>query len=216
MPAAAGVLAGGFALLVACLAVLGHLVGEIGEQESRALDTQVNPLLHALASPGMDDLMTAITSLGAIPVVPVVLGLAAGMLAIARRRREAAFLVVAVAGSVALNLALKLVIHRPRPALAWAQAMPDTSFPSGHTQTAVALYVALALVAWVVAGRRTGQVALVLAVVISAAVGLSRLYLGVHYLTDVLAGAVAGVAWLLVVGTAFEAGPALRGWREPA
>ena len=93
--------------------------------------------------------------------------------------------------------------------------LPDYSFPSGHTMNALVFYAALALIAWSIAGRRAGLIALALAALITFGVGVSRIYLGVHYLTDVVGGVLAGLAWLLVAGTALRARPAWRRWRNP-
>src|SRR3984893_13098665 len=78
----------------------------------------------------------------------------------------------------------------------------------------VVFWVALAFVLWSVFGRRVGLVALAIAVVLALAIGVSRIYLGYHYLTDVVGGLVAGIAWLLVVGAAFHARPTWRRWRS--
>ena len=102
---------------------------------------------------------------------------------------------------------MKLFFERPRHQLDWAQVLPDYSFPSGHTMNAVVFYVALALILWSVFGRRIGLIALVIAVALALGVGVSRIYLGYHYLTDVVGGLLAGIAWLLVVGAAFRARP---------
>jgi undecaprenyl-diphosphatase len=115
---------------------------------------------------------------------------------------------------VALNGTLKVVVHRPRPALPWANVLPDYSFPSGHTMNTVVFYLAIAMIVWVTLGRRPGAVAVALALVVSVAVGFSRIYLGYHYLSDVIGGFAAGLGWLLVVAVAFDTLP--RTWaRRP-
>ncbi len=75
-------------------------------------------------------------------------------------------------------------------------------------------YLTLALTAWLVSGRRIGLLVLVAGVVVALGVGVSRIYLGYHYLTDVVGGLLAGIAWLLVVGAAFRARPTWRQWRS--
>jgi undecaprenyl-diphosphatase len=77
---------------------------------------------------------------------------------------------------------------------------------------AIIFYVALALIVWSVFGRRIGVVSLVGALVLALGVGVSRIYLGYHYLTDVVGGLLAGIAWLLVVGAAFNARPRWWHW----
>jgi membrane-associated phospholipid phosphatase len=110
------------------------------------------------------------------------------------------------------SVAVKLFFHRPRPQLAWSHVPPDYSFPSGHTMNSVAFYVALAVIVWSVQGRRWGAVALAGAIALCSLIGVSRIYLGFHYFTDVFGGALAGVAWVLVTLAAFRRGPLERFW----
>jgi undecaprenyl-diphosphatase len=100
--------------------------------------------------------------------------------------------------------------------LPWAAVLPDYSFPSGHTMNALVFYLALALIAWSIAGRRAGLLAVLVAAVIVLGVGVSRIYLGFHYFTDVVGGVLAGLAWLLIAVTAVRARPAWRQWRSPS
>jgi membrane-associated phospholipid phosphatase len=197
----------GFLVVLGCLLVVGRIAEEIHEQEAIALDAVATPFLHGLASPAMDAFMRTATELGSTPVVATLLGLAVIGLLWKGRRREVAFLVVAIAGSVALNQSLKLVFQRPRPQLEWAQAPPEFSFPSGHAMNSLVFYLALALIVRIVWGRRAGLVAACVAAGLAVLVGVSRIYLGYHYLTDVVAGFLAGLLWLLVVASAFEVGP---------
>jgi len=76
----------------------------------------------------------------------------------------------------------------------------------------VVFYVSLALILWSVFGRRVGIPALVVAVLLAFGIGVSRIFLGYHYLTDVVGGWLAGVVWLLVVGAAFRARPKMWRW----
>jgi undecaprenyl-diphosphatase len=110
---------------------------------------------------------------------------------------------------------MKLFFERPRPHLAWANVLPDYSFPSGHTMNGVVFYIALALIVWSIAGRRPGLLAMTVAVVLALGIGLSRIYLGYHYLTDVVGGLLAGTAWLLILGAGFRARPTLWPWGDP-
>lgn len=203
----------GFAVLVASLFVLGSIAEGIRSQEVFALDTWATPFLHGIASPGLDTFMNFLTDLGSILVIPPLFLLVAGWLLWRRRLRASLFLGVASLGSLVLQGTMKLFFARPRPQLPWAQVLPDFSFPSGHTMNAVIFYGAVALILWSVYGRRVGLVAAVLATIIALGVGISRIYLGYHYLTDVVGGILAGLAWLVVVGAAFRARPTWRRWR---
>ena len=203
----------GFAALVACLIVLGSLAEGIRDQEVFFLDTRATPFLHALASPGLDVVMNAATFAGSTWSIPVLFIAAIAFLLSARRPGAALFLAVASGGSLLLNGLMKVFFQRPRPQLPWAQVLPDYSFPSGHTMNSMAFTVALAIVIWSIHGRRVGLAALALAIGLSVLIGVSRIYLGEHYLTDVVGGALAGTIWLLIVAAAFRTRPLARYWR---
>jgi membrane-associated phospholipid phosphatase len=208
-PAPLGVatLAVGLVALVGSLFVFGHLAEDVHEQEANALDAVANPVLHSIASPPLDTFMAAATFLGSTPTLPVLFVLTATWLVLRDHRREALFLAVAIGGSFVIDQALKLVFHRPRPQLAWAHVQPEYSFPSGHAMNSLTFYLALAIVVWIVAGRRPGRIAVAVAIVLALVIGVSRIYFGYHYLTDVVGGYAAGLAWLLTVGAAFDIGP---------
>jgi membrane-associated phospholipid phosphatase len=111
---------------------------------------------------------------------------------------EAALLPVVLGGAELLNLVLKLSFHRSRPEVAFVH-LDTYSFPSGHAMISTAAYGALAYLAW--GPLRTPRRRLIVVagtVVLVALIGFSRLYLGVHYLSDVLAGVAGGAFWLAV------------------
>lgn len=117
-----------------------------------------------------------------------------------RRRRlvEAAFLPLVLGGAELLNLVLKLSFHRPRPEYAFVH-LDTYSFPSGHAMISTAAYGALAYLAWSrLHSRRARLVLMTGTAVLVALICFSRLYLGVHYISDVLAGAAGGAFWLSV------------------
>jgi undecaprenyl-diphosphatase len=203
----------GFAALLACLFVFGVLAEDVHRQEAIALDAVVTPFLHGYASPTLDSVMWTITTLGSTLVVAPLFILAEAALLLVRRRREALFLAIAILGSVIMNAALKLLIQRPRPQLPWAQTPLDFSFPSGHTMNGLVFYLALALIAWVIWGPRVGIPATIAAIVLAVLIGISRIYLGAHYFSDVAAGFVAGLGWLLIVSAGFDAGTWVSHWR---
>jgi undecaprenyl-diphosphatase len=204
----------GFAGLTACLVVFGSVAEGVRSQEVFALDAWASPFLHGISSPGMDAAMNGATDLGTILVIlPVLVAFAAWLLRTGHVR-SVVFLIVAMIGSLVLQWAMKLFFARPRPELAWSQVLSDYSFPSGHTLNAVVFYGGVALVVWSLFGRRAGLAAVAAAAIVGLAVGVSRIYLGYHYLTDVVGGILAGIAWLLVVGAAFRARPTWRRWRS--
>jgi membrane-associated phospholipid phosphatase len=205
----------GFFGMVASLVVLGSIAQGVRDQEVFALDTWATPFLHGISSPGLDAFMNGVTNIGSIYVIPILFVAVVGWLIWRRRYRSAAFITVASLGSLVLQGSMKLFFARPRPQLPWASVLPDYSFPSGHTMNTVIFYGAVALVIWSILGRRTGLIAVGVAAILAFGVGVSRIYLGYHYLTDVVGGILAGIAWLLVVGAAFRAQPTWRRWRAP-
>jgi undecaprenyl-diphosphatase len=207
---------GGFVALLACLLALGAIAGDVHERGAHGLDTIATTLLRDLSSPALDAIMGALTDLGSMLVIAPLLVVVLVLLTWRRHRREALFLAFSLAGSVALNQSLKLIVHRPRPQLAWAQVQTEYSFPSGHAMHALVFYVAVALVVWMLWGRRAGLTAVAGAMMLALLVGTSRIYLGHHYFTDVAGGFLAGAAWLLIVSAAFHGGPWLRRWRAGA
>jgi undecaprenyl-diphosphatase len=205
----------GLAGLIATLVVLGSIAEGVRDQEVFALDAWATPFLHGIASPGLNALMWTLTDMGSSIVIVPLFVLVVALLVRARRYGAALFLATASGGALILNATMKLFFERPRPQLPWAQVLPDYSFPSGHTMNGVVFYVALAVIAWSIFGRRVGIASMVIASVLAFGIGVSRIYLGFHYLTDVVGGVLAGNAWLLVVGAAFRVRPTWWRWGLP-
>jgi undecaprenyl-diphosphatase len=177
------------------LALLGLFVkiaAEVQERETTALDRAVSLTLHRLDSPLMDAVMRAITFLGSFPAVAVAVAAAAIWRVRSRDRRGAITLVLVAIVTELLNLALKHAFQRPRPSLFHEIAtLHSYSFPSGHAMASAAVYGSIAAVlARAFPARRRAIVAG--ASVLVLLIGLSRVYLGVHWITDVVAGWAAG------------------------
>ena len=117
------------------------------------------------------------------------------------RSRESPVVIYAVAGETAVFMATTLFIERPRPAVPHLDVAPPTSsFPSGHTAAAVCFYGSIAAIAvWHSRRRWLTTVAVILCAAIPLMIAISRVYRGMHYPTDVLAGAMLGVIWLSIV-----------------
>jgi membrane-associated phospholipid phosphatase len=205
----------GLAGLIASLVVLGSIAEGVRDQEVFALDAWATPFLHGIASPGLNALMWSLTDMGSSMVIVPLFVVVVALLIRARRYGAALFLATASGGALILNATMKLFFERPRPQLPWAQVLPDYSFPSGHTMNGVVFYVALAVIAWSIFGRRIGIASMVIASSLAFGIGVSRIYLGFHYLTDVVGGVLAGNAWLLVVGAAFRVRPTWWRWGLP-
>lgn len=116
------------------------------------------------------------------------------------RWRESLFLAAALAGEVTIFLGTTVLIDRDRPPVSHLDdAPPTSSFPSGHTAAALVLYGALAIIAVRVSSRAwLRRLAVIVAVAVPVCVAFARLYRGMHFPTDVLGGAVLGLAWLII------------------
>ena len=176
------------------LILLVELAEDVWRREGFAGDLEVLSFMRDRRSPALDVPMLALSVVGGGAGLAVVVATVVFALLRRGRRAEAVFVAVAVCGAAAIELVAKLTFVRPRPDQ-WDHAWPAVgySFPSGHAMSSTALAVALALLArgtrwrgWTVAGGA----------LFALGVGVSRVYLGVHYPSDVVAGWCAGLAWV--------------------
>lgn len=210
LPASPASIVAGLVLALVTLALFGVLAEDVYERETIRLDTGVGEFLHQYSTPALDAAMNAATFLGSLPaLLPVMLGTGLLLLSLGRRR-ELLFLAVVGAGGTGLNQLLKAVFQRPRPALPWSLPEPSFSFPSGHAMDAFFCYLGVACVVWMVWGWKWGGLAVVAAVALVLAIGVSRVYLGYHYVSDVVGGYAAALCWLSGTFAAFT------GWRHRA
>lgn len=173
------------------------LVDELREHEVFFFDKPVMLALHQMATPGIDAFFVLISKLGYLwGVLPLDVFIVVWLVA-RQRFRDGLFFGLAIAGSLILNLAAKNHYTRIRPDL-WLSLQPETtfSFPSGHAMGSVTLGVALVLLLWPTRWRWWIVAAASAFVVL---VGMSRIYLGVHYPSDILAGWTAGTAWVMAM-----------------
>ena len=173
----------------------GELADEVRDAQPFPFDAPLLQLAHDMAHQGYDRVFLAVTHLGyewGVVPVDVLLVLA---LALTRRMREGLFAGIALGGSALLNLGAKQLFARSRPAL-WESIAPEAtySFPSGHAMGSMTLAMVLVLLAWHTRWRWWVAIPMALFVLL---VGLSRIYLGVHYPSDILAGWVAAIAWVV-------------------
>lgn len=140
-----------------------------------------------------------LTAIGSPAVLALVTAIATGYLALLRNFRAVVFLLAAVLTGALLAWALKTTFDRPRPPLVLAVPMPASpSFPSGHSLGSAVVYLTLGAMLARFEGRRWLKIYwIVVAVLLASIVGMTRIYLGVHYPSDVLAGWAAGSAWAL-------------------
>ncbi|MEO8743140.1 MAG: phosphatase PAP2 family protein [Lysobacteraceae bacterium] len=193
----------------------GALVDELREGEAFAFDAPILLAVHSIASPAFDHVFVFLSAIGymwgVVPVdVTVILGLA-----LRRHFREGLFAGIAIIGSLFLNIAAKHSFERARPAL-WQSVKPEIgtySFPSGHAMGSMTIALVLVLLCW---HSRSSMAwrwpTAIIATLFVLLVGLSRIYLGVHYPSDILAGWTAASVWVVgVYGLVFYG--RLRPWQ---
>src|SRR6202012_2392594 len=191
------------AFVFALLLVLVRLQWAPLESVDHGAATRLNSLVagHAAAV----SIVRAVTWLGSSGVLWTLIGLAVVVLAIRRRWRLAIYLLVTGAGELTLDPVLKDLVGRLRPVVAHPVAYgTGDSFPSGHALGSIVCYGALFLVFLPVTRGIWRRVFTAVIVTLIAAIGISRLLLGVHYLSDVLGAWALGITWLGVTAFAFE------------
>ena len=194
-----------FAVEASALWIFGQLADAVAAAEGGIprVDGAVLAWLSARSSAALDQAAFVASALGAEVIMPVLV-ISVALFVWQRRWGAAVSLLAVTIGAQQLDTVLKGAFRRVRPnpvSSPLLELIPDQawSFPSGHAMVAAAFYLFLAYVAWRVLTGWARVAAVVALGVVVFAVGLSRLYLGVHYLTDVLAGFAAGASWTGVV-----------------
>ncbi|MGM1020329.1 MAG: phosphatase PAP2 family protein [Bacillota bacterium] len=181
-----------------CALVFGLIALWVSDQQVRYFDLRVITAVQQLESPAMTRIMEFFTIIGS--EVPVIIILVIAMIVLYRvlgHRRELLFLAVAVLGSVLLNTVLKMLFRRERPEINRIIEANGYSFPSGHSMTAFTMYVALTFLIWKHVPSRLGRILLVaVSALLIVTIGTSRIYLGVHYPSDVLGGYFMSGSWM--------------------
>ena len=198
----------GFVVSVAALWVFGAVTEDVVHHDPlTALDLQAAAWLRAHALPVGDRIALIVTWFGSPVTMAALAAVVAVVLAYRRWWIELVGWIAAFAGGGVLDLALKYVIHRPRPTGATAFLYGGSfSFPSGHAMGSLIGYGMLAylLIAHWPWARRHQTGVLTFAFLLVLSIGLSRLYLGVHFLSDVIGGYAAGAVWLTACVTGIE------------
>jgi undecaprenyl-diphosphatase len=209
--------------LVGCGLGFMALADEILEQETQGFDEAVVRALRQAEDPrvpiGPVWLRAAaqdLTALGGWTVLTFVTLAVSGFLALVRRFRSMLLVLGSTVGGALLNTVLKELFARPRPTVVPHLAETYTSsFPSGHAMLSAIVYLTLgAMLSQLIERRRLKAYVLGVALALTCLVGLTRVFLGVHYLTDVLGGWMAGLGWALLTALLVRAvkrrSPALR------
>lgn len=204
LPLLSAIRIGGLLLAAFSLWAFAAIAEEVLEKETNNFDTEILLTLKDLHQPILDRVMVGITTLGNPDIsIGVCLGVTIG-LSIGHRRAQATTLAIAGLGVVALNNWLKVLFARARPTL-WERIVDvrSYSFPSGHAMISLVIYGAIG---YLLASqfRRQSRLIITLTTLLISAIGFSRLYLGVHWPTDVIAGYAAGLVWLLTCILSWE------------
>ena len=195
----------GFAAIALGGLLFAKLWESVREDETLTrIDAQVTRWVVTHRGAAIEDLARAVTKLGNPAVVVVLVLVVATLLARSHHRGPATLLVLSTVGTAALTSVIKLVEARPRPPIEIHLVVAHGySFPSGHAAQAIACYGALAVVALDLVHHAVGRIAAALALLALAfGIGASRVVLGVHWLSDVVAGWAIASAWLAFLATA--------------
>ena len=181
----------------AALLVFGWLAEEALEADTNRFDEVVRNSIHQFASPPLTSLMQVVTLLGSLGVLVAVSVVAIILFLHFHRPRPATLLALTMAGAVLLDVVLKHAFHRARPAAFFGTSPISYSFPSGHALGSLCFYAAwAAILSARTSSRTTRWLIWSVAALLVGLIGFSRIYLGVHYPSDVIAGYCAALVWM--------------------
>jgi undecaprenyl-diphosphatase len=186
-------------LFIAALGVVVFLTvaSHVRSGKTQAFDDAVMRWMAAHHTTSLDAIMLEITALGTGTVVMMIVAVAALFLVLTSHKYSAILLLASAAGGIVLNGLLKIGFNRPRPVIFLPQVHTvSSSFPSGHAMSAAIVYSTVAYLAARLHKRGwAGWLVMAVAFIVIALISISRLYLGVHYPSDVVAGLAIGLAW---------------------
>ncbi len=182
---------------LAALFLFGWLAKEVLEANTARVDLAVRMFVHQFTAPPLTEIMRALSFIGSAAVVSTLTVLAVVLLVGSHRARSAALLAVTMAGAVTLDMTLKEAFRRPRPTAFFGTSPASYSFPSGHALDSLCFYAVLALILSEWVRKAQFRVCIwIAAMLMSLLIGLSRIYLGVHYPSDVAGGYCAAIFWI--------------------
>jgi undecaprenyl-diphosphatase len=201
------------------------IADDVSEQDIYPLDRQLFLLMRNPADPSdpvgppwLEEAAVELTALGGVTLIALTVIAVAGFLIAARRIGPALYLIASVVTGTMLSQGLKSLYDRPRPDIApHLDVIHTASFPSGHALVTTVCYLTLgAIIVGMVESRRVRAYVMIVAIAVSVLVGLSRIYLGVHWPSDVAAGWALGTAWAVLSLLALKALRRRRHWRSIA
>lgn len=191
----------GFVVGSAAVAIFAIIAKAVSEGITQSFDERVLRWFETHRSPMLDKVMLEITTLGTGVVLVMLVLVASVFLWQTQHKWSVYLLMLGVLGGKLFNTLLKEFYERPRPSVVqWVTEVHSASFPSGHAMSSMVVYGSVAyLVGRLEARTRLRRTTWTLAAIVILAIGISRMYLGVHYPSDVIAGFVGGLAWLAFV-----------------
>lgn len=188
------------------LLMFGQIAEEVVEGDTNRLDRAVLMSFRTAGDPSdligpdwFEEMVRDVTALGSYAFVIIIVAAAIGYLLLMRKYGLALLLLAAEAGGMLISTLLKELFDRPRPDLEHAARVFTASFPSGHATLSAVTFLTLgALLTRATAERKSKLYFMATAIVLTLLVGLSRLYLGVHYPSDIFAGWCIGSAWAVL------------------
>jgi undecaprenyl-diphosphatase len=202
--------------IIALVALLGLVIGvwgfvaiadKVGEGRTQSVDEYLIRLLRSpsdvsdpLGPPWLEEIGRDLTAIGGIATIALITAAVLGYLWISGKFHAAVFVIVAIGGGLGLSTVLKGLYDRPRPELVpHLSEVMTSSFPSGHSMMSAIVYLSLGSMLARLSERRLLKLYyLFIALSLTFLVGISRVYMGVHYPTDVLAGWAAGLGWAVL------------------
>ena len=211
------ILVAGAALALGGTYVFAELAGHVTSGKTQRFDEAVLRWIHEHRIESFEPVMLEITFLGTGSVVITMVSVAALFLWLTRHKYSAILLLISTVGGILLNTLLKVGFGRPRPRIFdWGTDVVSWSFPSGHAMSSAVVYGTVAYLAARLQKKRWHRVlTFVVAAVLIGLISASRLYLGVHYPSDVIAGVIIGLAWAAFCMALLEAIQIYGRNREP-
>ena len=209
----------GLAMLILTGSLFGVLTLLVSSETTQAFDESVIQALRHQGDGGLPigprwfiELARDFTALGGYGVLVTLTILVTTFLVLERKPHRAKFAGLTIGSGYLLSMALKHLVGRPRPDMVpWLSFPHSSSFPSGHSMMSAIVYLTMGLMLSELASHRRVKVFLAVSpLIIAAAVGFSRVYMGVHYVTDVAAGWSAGIFWALLCWLIVRRCPAFR------
>ncbi|KIY23074.1 phosphatase PAP2 family protein [Mesobacillus subterraneus] len=190
------------ALVIGFISLIGFsfIAVLIGVGKVAEFDQALISFIRGFETPALTSIMKLFTFIGSFPVVLVIFLIVSFIFYRVLKSRTEIFLVAAViVGTQVINLLLKLLFHRARPDIHLLIDVGGYSFPSGHAMSAFAVYGILTFVFWRHIPKSIGRISLIIgSSMFILFIGMSRIYLGVHYPSDIIGGYFASAAWLTV------------------